>query len=457
MKIKPTDDQLEIIQDMIYENYSYTHIGKTLNMNDKTIKKIVSEYNLDTSKYNIRIALGKARKKVLTYNDIDTILKSINQGVSLRQIVQNFPITYPTLKRILDENGVNYKTYKRVSKSKFTLDNSQIADVKERLNNNESIASISKFYNVNRNTFSQYIKEIGIVKNDIAVSDDVKIFILECHKEYITINNISLITNINKETIKKIIDDCDIKITESKKYHKNHNGNLSNGSENLLFKLQEFNKICNIPLVNKSDINYLIENISKYTYFDIVKNLNVDYKELKHFAISIGHKNIFSLNMIMGSEYKEEFLSDLSNTAYSNSQIGFKYGVGYTTVSGWRKEIFGDVKSYYNANLSQSTSEMKFELILNNLGIAFIREYKLENLKYDYYIGHKILIEIHGDYWHREDSKSNEEIKLNICKKNSYSLLEITENDLNKDPNGVKKKVLDLYLKNIFKQYNLNN
>lgn len=42
MKIKPTDDQLEIIQDMIYENYSYTHIGKTLNMNDKTIKKIVS-------------------------------------------------------------------------------------------------------------------------------------------------------------------------------------------------------------------------------------------------------------------------------------------------------------------------------------------------------------------------------------------------------------------------------
>lgn len=457
LKIKPTEQELEIIQNMINENYSFTAIGKKMNMCDKTIKKITEECDIDMSHYNKRIAAGKSKKVKLSDEDIKIIVKSLEEGISLKKIVKNFSITYPTLKRILDEKGIDYNSYKRVSDKKFKLTNLEKQEVIKDLNNNISITNISKKFNINRNTFSEYLKEEGIIKpKEININDKIKDFIIDCHKKYITINNISLITKIDKNNIKNIIRQCDVEITESIKYHKNYDGNLSNGSTNLLLRLQEFNAISDNPLINKSDIEYLIENIPKTPYIDIIKKLKKDYKELKHFAISIGYKDIFNFNSMMTYEYKDELLNDLANTCYSNSQLATKYGVGHMTISSWRKDIYGNVKTYYNSNISQSTLEIKFELILNELDIAFIREYRIEGLQYDYYLGHKLLVELQGDYWHN-NKDNNDDKKLELSKEQKYVLLQISEYDINNNRNAVKENILNLYLELITKQYKLSD
>lgn len=445
LRIKPSKEELQIIQDMIYENYSYTAIGKHIGMSDKTVKKIITVYDIDISKYSARVAAGKLRKNKLSEKDKKFILDNINEGISLRQIVKNFSITYPTLKRLLDEEGIDYKSYTRKSKTKFSLTDEELADVQLMIDKKITITEISKKYSVNRNTFSAYLREKKIIKDKVDIDDKIKNFIIKCHKQYITISNIHILTGISKTTIKNIISDVNVEITEKDKYKKN-----ANSKEILMARLNEYNKITNASIIEAQDITYLINNINKKTYFDIVKDLNVNHKELRHYAICLGYKEIFSYENIESYDYFEEFKNDMCETHNSNSYIGFKYGIPYTTISSWRKELFGNVKSYYNSNISRTTLEMKFELILHKLDLAYIREYIVKGLQYDYYLGHKILVELQGEYWHSKET-NNDSIKEKVSKENGFYLLQIQEKEID-DPN-LCTNILNLYLEQINKQY----
>lgn len=455
MRIKPTKQELDTIQELIYENYSFTYIGKQTNMNDKTVKSIIENYNLDISKYDKRVAAGKGKKKHLSDEDFSLILDNIKNGVSLRQIVKNFPVTYPTLRRILDEKGVEYKKYKRSSPNKFNLNDSDLQCVKDEIARGIKIKDLSKKYNVNRNTFSSYLKEVGVINFKSNINDSVRDFIIKSHNEYLTIGNIHLITKVDKTTISEIINTHGNDISEKDKYKNNQNGGLSNSPHNLILKLKEFGEINGVTsLINEKDVVFLLDNISHKPYFEIVKDLNVDYKELRHFVIVMGKKEVFSYDNLITYKYSDEFISDLSDGRKSNSQVAFKYGVSYESISSWRRKMFGEIKSYYDPRFSQTTLEMKFELILNSLDIAFLREYIVDGLKFDYYLGHKLLIELHGDYWHTKDN--NDEVKTKISSDMGYRLIVINEEDVNHNPNNIKELLFNEYISAIKKQYEIN-
>lgn len=51
-KLIPTKEELEIIQNMIYKQESYSSIARKLKLAVGTIKRLITEHNIDMSKYD---------------------------------------------------------------------------------------------------------------------------------------------------------------------------------------------------------------------------------------------------------------------------------------------------------------------------------------------------------------------------------------------------------------------
>lgn len=107
-----------------------------------------------------------------------------------------------------------------------------------------------------------------------------------------------------------------------------------------------------------------------------------------------------------------------------------------------------------------SKLEDKFAEVLDEMGIRYHRQHYVREIKalYDFYLSdHKIIVEVHGDYWHCNPNTKfsipkyetqlknikNDEKKKTWCELNNVPLLVIWESDLNSDPEAVKNLVLE--------------
>lgn len=447
-KFIPTENELKIIQEKIYNNESMLSIGRSINRSDKTVKKIIKEYNLDMSKYNSKKAHGKNIAKSLSDEEVSEILELLKKGYSIKSIVKNYDVSHPTLVKILQNKGIDHTKFKKVSSKKFCLSAEDIENVKEKLKNNITIKELSIEYNVNRNTFSEYLKSIGVVNAPSITNAEVENSIIEMHKDYLTLNQIHEITAVDTENINKIIDKSGINITDARKY-KIHSRQDYKYKEIVIKHINLFYNKNNLE-ITVEDIEFCINNIYKIPFLEIVKMLNKDYKTLKKILILILGRDCFSFDKMYNSEFKDELLDDMSITKFSHSQLGMKYGVIGNTISTWRKKVYGDnFKTHYDTRLSKSTLELKFELILNSLKIAYVPQYRIGNYKYDYYLGHDILVELQGSIYHNKDEKEKHDIVIT----RGFSLIIVDEKDI--DSKYTKQKILKIYLENIKKQYSI--
>ena len=139
----------------------------------------------------------------------------------------------------------------------------------------------------------------------------------------------------------------------------------------------------------------------------------------------------------------EEFNNEIGNPAYSDSYIGRKYGVASTTAKRWRTELFGTFQRMTDTWLNKSIPEMDFEDILNELGVAYLYEHKINKWKIDYSLGFNCLVEIYGSHWHDEVEKviKSDQKKVKILESLGYEVLIVWDYEL-KDKTAVKSKVL---------------
>lgn len=452
-KYEPTQEELKIIQQGLYENESLNQISKRVDCSPKTVKVIIKDYGLDVSSYNPRTAHGKARRKNLTDEQLEEIVSLLREGVSLRKISTLYPVSLPTLKRILENNGITHNRYKRKSNKKFTLSAEEQREVKHCLSNGEKLKDLASRYGVSRNTLSAYLKECGILSCNEKLTEEQIQFIKDAHEEGIYANIIASIMMIEKSTVEKCIaEHCPHSITEKQKYKMNIK-KKQNSLENLLKWFDKYYELSPESAVSKEHIQYVFDNINKYPFIDIVKSLNVDYEKLRRAIIVVGAVDIFTFDKLMSYSYKDKLLKDLSTSAYSNTMIAKKYGSTATTVSSWRKGLYGDTfSSYYNPSLSKSALEMEFELLLYSLKIAFIPEYRVDGMEFDYYIGHDILIELQGDYWHK-GKEGKDEKKAEAARSKGYIVIQIPEQDFYENKSKYANLILTTYIEQISKRF----
>ena len=197
------------------------------------------------------------------------------------------------------------------------------------------------------------------------------------------------------------------------------------------------NKICKTILQNQTYKNtclkrYGIENVSK---LQSIK----DKKERKGYWYSskAGREFVYINNRIR----KIAKPSVIKICKRKNCQKTFS--VPYHQ----RKRLYCSKKcSLWDNRHGNSNIEKEVDRILDKLNINHIREYKIENGCYDFYLPiYNILLEVDGNYWHgkniefnkmnkiQQNVHSKDIIKNEIAKRNGYILYRIWEDEINEE------------------------
>ncbi|MDD5649167.1 MAG: NUMOD3 domain-containing DNA-binding protein [Candidatus Nanoarchaeia archaeon] len=152
----------------------------------------------------------------------------------------------------------------------------------------------------------------------------------------------------------------------------------------------------------------------------------------------------FRNKVINDPKLKEEIYKKVSKT-----RIERKLSVGKNNPMSNPDTIKKWIKSN---NLKPNKSELKLFEILQKFNIEFLLNTRAEYLiiegKIPDFINlkKKRIIELYGDYWHRNDTKEKIEKRVNLFKKSGYNTLIVWENEL-KNINELKIK-LNNYVKN---------
>lgn len=107
-------------------------------------------------------------------------------------------------------------------------------------------------------------------------------------------------------------------------------------------------------------------------------------------------------------------------------------------------KICSSIKGYLNGDRKETGIELKLQELLVSLNISFITQKPLLGVTVaDIFIYPNVAIFADGTYWHRDDLRDQK--KTLILKKHHYVVLRLTEEEINKNIQNVKEKLLYCY------------
>lgn len=141
--------------------------------------------------------------------------------------------------------------------------------------------------------------------------------------------------------------------------------------------------------------------------------------------------------------HKDDYINDLANPILKHRDISEKWKVSTGTVCRNRKQLgYG-----FWPQQKRSKLEIQFAELLSELDIAFIEQKQIGPYKPDFYLGHKICLDIHGRYIHSlEESKERDSRKRQWMTENNYIYLVFWEEHL-QHPIDIQNKILNTYYK----------
>lgn len=165
-----------------------------------------------------------------------------------------------------------------------------------------------------------------------------------------------------------------------------------------------------------------------------IKDVYKDYRKIKKQAREIRKQALGRLN-------DEENASIRTYTEATKTRRAVK------------AEIFGNA-----GKMKDTKVEIFVENLIKEQGWKYIPQKAVRYLNYDFYLTDlNVLLEVQGDYWHcnprvypdgpknsvqRENLQKNKN-KREVAESQNIPLLEIWELDIEKDPDGTKKQILD--------------
>lgn len=438
-----SDTKKKEIQNLINQNLSKKKIASILKISEPTLRKIFKNNNFDFSTYKV----PGNRKYVPSSKDIDFIKENISKKNKI-EIANDLKISLPTLNIVIKEYNIDTSLYKRKS-FKIKLTEEQIETLQKMLSNKTKYVEIAKYFNIAKDTIKVLIDRYNLkINKEYQLKEEEKDLIIEMYSKNFSIRKISCISNFNCSQISSILIDNGIKIRQ----HKNNNENIS--QDDFLYYTNKFIKIKDRYYsfekdFTKEEIKYIQENVDKITVEQIAKNLNRFNDEII-FVINKYNfgTTILKYDTIFSLPFGKEFEKDLCNPALTHTTVGRKYGIASYSISQWRKKKYGTFKQRVNIWENKTTAEIAMEKILDDMDYVYVYQKQINKYKFDYYLGHKHIIEVQGDYWHSTQKAKKCDLNKKIfCEKNGYKLLCIYEHEL-KNTKLVEEKIKNFTNKN---------
>lgn len=205
-------------------------------------------------------------------------------------------------------------------------------------------------------------------------------------------------------------------------------------------KILKVNRPC---ILSNEEKLYIDNHYGDSTISSMARTLKRKNDTVRSYMIDKGYETLESKleRMLKNDQFKNDF----HNPQLSHAYVARKYGFNDSYICSERKKRIGNYKQMTNTFLCKSTAEMDFEDILEELDLTYFYEYKIGKWKVDYYLGHKLIVEIQGEYWHKLDKvKEKDERKFSELREAGYTVIEIWENEL-KDKEFVFNKIKNAY------------
>ena len=127
----------------------------------------------------------------------------------------------------------------------------------------------------------------------------------------------------------------------------------------------------------------------------------------------------------------QAFFDDIDNPSYTSAELAEKYGVSDVAIQYWRRKRHGKFKPQIDTSRYLTTPERRVKEILNELDIVYFVHHVVEGWNVDFYLGHKMAIEVNGTYWHNKPKNiEKDRRKLSELKDKGYHVLTINDTEL---------------------------
>lgn len=349
------------------------------------------------------------------------ILKCINEGLTLTQTANELNIPKSTLSKFCKKENIQFKV---IGKFKIKFSDENIEDIKYFFETGCSAGMLSLLLNVNKYVIERVIKENSLKKVN-------NTFILNANgrKDFVKDKRalpLEQINNLYVNECNKIMDKID---------------NIKNN----IFKNQYYDKYRAYDL-NQEQLEYLKLNFDKKSFKDIAKEIDSN--------ITAVTRAIYSNRLFYYTGYKkrliitdESFEEDIANKNMSSNMLAEKYNASVNYISKERKRRFGIFKNIYNPMVSRTNIEYIAEEILKDLDISYYFQYDIEKEQVDFYLGHKLIIECYGEYWHSNNEYDKKKIKK--LQNLSYKILILHEKDFN-NKNNIINLIKNFYYGSLY-------
>lgn len=360
--------------------------------------------------------------------DKKQIEECIEKGLTLTETSRELCIPKASLQKFCKKEGMFFKS---VGKIRIDFTDDQIDIIRHYIENGCSAKMLSYLLGIN-----EYV--IERIKKENKISKITDCFILSQNGSKMfseSIKHLPLheMNDLYIEKCNEVMDEIDI-------------------LRNSIFKNQYYDKYRESDL-NDWQLQFLKDNYKDMSIKDIAKEINSTvgcvtrqiynnrlfyYKGLKH-------------RLIIDSE---EFDNDIANKNMTTTVLGHKYNVSSSYISKERKRRFGVFRNKYNPGVTRSLLEYKVEEALVELDILCYFQYEIEKEVVDFYLGHMLIIECYGEYWHKDNKHDKE--KIEKITKNGYKVLIIQEKE-SEDIPKLKEKISDFYYGSLYEEIHKEN
>jgi len=147
------------------------------------------------------------------------------------------------------------------------------------------------------------------------------------------------------------------------------------------------------------------------------------------------------VNILSSNEIKAEILRQgLGNWKRGEIKKCKKCGKDFKYRKGSTIGLFCSHSCYMHYK-GRTTIEIIIKDLLEDLGIEYKEQYKIEKFYFDFYLPEKnTLIECDGEYWHsKEKAIINDKLKDELAKINDYNLIRFSEKKIRTEINKIRR------------------
>lgn len=205
--------------------------------------------------------------------------------------------------------------------------------------------------------------------------------------------------------------------------------------------------------LNYQQRKYIVENNSNKNVYEISTELQlsertvVDFLKSQNIEPNRAHPRYKKDIMLKNPKFKKDY-EDLT---LSCSYVSSKWSLDPKTVIDWRKQDYGDYMHRVSAAMKRTRPEVEFEDMLVELEVPYFYQWKIDKWTIDYYLGHKICIEIDGVFWHGlENVVEKDARKIKDLNNKGYTVINFTEDEIYNEKEKVIatiKKILPFKVK----------